>query len=158
MLLRIWASSLLAPGESGVFACRLPPSPHAAFPQPALDSFVWVRTPPSKNGRLLVIINNPTWVNLFFREKVSANMSAERRISTFAYIFVTLALSLPLKLLFIAFFPSVIACCLPNSLNHRVEHTGFMITLVTTGCYPIRLLGFLAQGFMRGCCLTNLLA
>ncbi len=77
-------------------------------------------------------------------------MSAERRVSTYAYWFVTLALSLPLKFRLIACFPSLIACRLPSCINHRVEHNGIMITLVTSGCCPIRLLGFLAQGFMRG--------
>ena len=133
MLLRIWAPSLL-------FACLLALSPHATFPQPALDSFVWVRTPPNKHGRLLLIINKPAWGKFFFfRQKVSAHMSAER-----------LSLCPPLNFFLIACFPSLIASRLPNSLNHRVEHNGFMITLVTSGCCPIRLLGFLAQGFMRG--------
>jgi len=36
-------------------------------------------------------------------------MSPERRVSTYAYIFATLALSLPLKLLLIACFPYLIA-------------------------------------------------
>ena len=66
-------------------------------------------------------------------------MSAER-----------LSLCPPLTFFLIACFPSLIASRLPNSLNHRVEHNGFMITLVTSGCCPFRLLGFLAQGFMRG--------
>ncbi len=69
---------------------------------------------------------------------------------TYLLLRLRLTLSLPLKLLLIACFPSLIASRLPNSLKHRVEHNGFMVTLVTSGCYPIRLLGFLAQGFMRG--------
>ena len=69
---------------------------------------------------------------------------------TYLPLWLRLALSLPLKLLLIACFPYLIACRLPNSFNQRVEHNGFLITLVTSGCCPIRLLDFLAQGFKRG--------